>query len=143
MNGSITQIQRERDKPYLYMPNPTLIHPKTVKIDHYLKIVDFYIQAGCPKTFDLEPTFGEYNPDVYMKDLKGNPICVEVQITPISAKKMQTKIDQFVSTFGNKHDAKIMLLVTDSNYSKVSTPPNFKIIKLPMPTEPYAQEKRA
>jgi hypothetical protein len=137
LNGSLTQIQRERDKPYLYMPNPTLIHPKTVKIDHYLKIVDFYIHTGCPEIFMPEPAYKNYEPDVYMKDRKGNAICVEIQITPISTKKMQKKIDEFVATYNKEHDAKIMLLVSDQGYPKIKMPANFKLVRIPMPKEPY------
>ncbi len=140
LNGSITQIQRERDKPYLYMPNPTVIHPRTVKIDHYLKIVDFYIHTGCPEIFDVEPRFGEYNPDVYMKDRQGNSICVEIQLTPISTKKMQSKIDEFVSTYKKEHDAKIMLLVSNNSYDKVIMPDGFHLVKLPMPEEPLSHK---
>jgi hypothetical protein len=119
------------------MPNPTLIHPRTVKIDHYLKIVDCYIHFGCPDVFEVEPAYKTYNPDVYMKDRKGNAICVEVQITPISTKKMQTKIDQFVSTYGKGHDAKIMLLISNQEYHKVVMPPSFKLVRIPIPKEPY------
>jgi len=72
-----------------------------------------------------------------MKDKKGNPICVEVQLTPISTKKMQTKIDQFVSTYGKEHDARIMLLVSNNAYEKVKMPDNFMLVKLPIPKEPY------
>lgn len=137
MCGSISQIQRERDKPYIYMPNPTLLHPRSIKIDHYLKIVDFYIHTGCPETFVPEPNFKGYKPDVYMKDLKGNPICVEIQITPISTKKMQSKMDEFVSTYKKEHDATIMLLVSNNIYDKITIPDNFKLVRLPMPKEPY------
>lgn len=137
LNGAITQIQRERDKPYIYMPNPTLIHPRSVKLDHQLKIVDFYIHTGCPKKFIIEPKLGEYNPDVFMKDLKENSVCAEIQITPISTKKMQSKIDEFVSMYGKEHDAKIMLLVSNSVYDKVIIPNNFKLIRIPLPKEPF------
>lgn len=119
------------------MPNPTLIHPKSNKIDHSLKIVDFYIHMKCPKVFLVEPKFGEYEPDVYMKDVKGDAICVEVQLTPLSTKKMQTKIDQFTSTFGKEHDAKIMILVSDNNYFNVKMPTDFKLLRFPLPKEPY------
>jgi hypothetical protein len=138
VNGCITQIQRERDKPYIYMPNPTLIHPKGIKIDHYLKIVDFFIHVGCPPVFVPEPNYKNYKPDVYMHDAKGNPICVEIQITPISSKKMQKKVDEFVSTYKKEHDAKIMLLVTNNAYDSVKMPPTFQLIKIPIPKEPYA-----
>lgn len=119
------------------MPNPTLIHPKTVKIDHYLKIVDVFIAAGCPETFLPEPVFGEYRPDAYLKDNKDNPICVEVQLTPISTKRMQSKIDQFECEFGREHDAKIMLLVSNNNYDKVKVPDGFKLARISVPKEVY------
>jgi hypothetical protein len=121
------------------MPNPAVLHTRSIKIDHHLKIVDFYIHAGMPKVFQVEPNWKKYKPDVYMKDLKGNPICVEVQITPISTKKMQTKIDEFVSSYGKEHDAKVMLLVSNQEYSKIKVPTTFKLIRIPMPIEPYTQ----
>lgn len=137
LNGAISQIQRERDKPYIYMPNPTLIHPRTVKIDHYLKIVDVFISSGCPTTFLPEPTFGEYRPDAYLKDRNDTPICVEVQLTPISTKKMQHKIDQFEYEFGKEHDSKIILLVSDNKYDKVKIPDGFKLARISVPKEVY------
>lgn len=119
------------------MPNPSLIHPRSVKIDHHLKVMDFYIHSGCPEHFIIEPKFDIYNPDVYMKDRKGNAICVEVQLTLISTKKMQTKVDQFASTFNKEHDATIMLLVSNHEYPSVKAPKGFKIIPIPLPNEPY------
>lgn len=120
------------------MPNPTLIHPKGTKIDHYLKIVDFYIHTGCPPHFIPEPNWKNYKPDVYMKDSKGNNICVEIQLTHISSKKMQKKVDEFASTHGKEHDAKVMLLVSSVEYPKVEVPKGFNVITIPMPREPYA-----
>jgi hypothetical protein len=119
------------------MPNPATLHHRSVKLDHYLKIVDFYIHTGCPKIFIPEPPFKDYKPDVYMKDLKGNAICVEIQITLISTKKMQTKIDQFVATHNKEHDAKIMLLVSDNAYNQVKMPNGYSLVRLPLPKEPY------
>lgn len=139
VDGCILQIQRERDKPYIYMPNPAVMHHRSVKLEHQLKIVDFYIHTGCPPTFQVEPQWKVYKPDVYMKDKMGNSICVEIQITPISTKKMQLKIDQFVSTYTKEHDAKIMLLVSNQEYPKVVMPSGYKLIRLPLPMEPYSQ----
>jgi competence CoiA-like predicted nuclease len=119
------------------MPNPATLHHRSVKLDHQLKLVDFYIHTGCPETYIPEPNWKEYKPDVYMKDKKGNAICVEIQITPISAKKLQTKIDQFVSTYGKEHDAKVMFLVSDNLYTQAQIPTGFSLIRLPMPKEIY------
>lgn len=121
------------------MPNPTLIHPRSVKIDHYLKIVDVYIASGCPLVFLPEPAFGEYLPDAYMKDHKGVKMCVEVQLTHISTKKMQTKLDQFAKMYGVEHDAKTLLLVSDVQYSKVKIPDGFKLLRIGVPTEVYTK----
>ena len=141
MDGKILQVQRERDKPYIYMPNPATLHSRSIKIDHHLKIVDFYIHAGMPEVFVPEPNFKNYKPDVYMKDKTGKAICVEIQLTPISTKRMQQKIDEFVSTFGKEHDARIMLLVSDNEYGKVTIPSSFKLVRIPLPLEPYVQKR--
>lgn len=119
------------------MPNPAVLHHRSVKLDHYLKIIDFYIHTGCPEHFIPEPNWKDYKPDVYMKDRKGNDICVEIQITPISAKKLQTKIEEFVSSYGKLHNAKVLLLVSDSSYAKAEMPSGFNLIRLPLPKEPY------
>lgn len=123
------------------MPNPATLHHRSIKINHHLKIVDFYIHMGKPETFIPEPNYPSYKPDVYMKDQKGNPICVEIQITKISAKRMQAKMDEFVKSYGKKeHDSRIMLVVTDSQYDKLVVPSGFKIYRIPMPLEPYVQK---
>lgn len=118
------------------MPNPTLIHPRTVKIDHYLKIVDFFILMGCPSKFLPEPTLGEYKPDVYFIDGNGQNVCVEIQLTPISAKKMQKKLDQFVSTY-NKHKSTILLIVSEKEYTSLKVPSGFHVEHMSVPKEPY------
>jgi hypothetical protein len=124
------------------MPNPAILHTRSIKIEHHLKIVDFYIKAGCPATFIPEPNWKTYKPDVYMKDQKGNAICVEIQLTLISSKKMQTKVDEFVKAHGKKeHDAKIMLLVSNHEYPKVKMPAPFKLYTIPIPDEPYEQKR--
>jgi hypothetical protein len=141
MDGKILQIQRERDKPYIYMPNPATLHSRSIKIDHHLKIVDFYIHSGMPEVFIPEPNFKNYKPDVYMKDKQGIPICVEIQLTPISTKRMQAKIDEFVSTYKKEHDAQVMLLVSNNEYGKITFPSSFKLVRIPIPDEPYAQKR--
>lgn len=140
MDGKILQVQRGRSESFLYMPNPSILHPRSIKIDHHLKIVDFYIHMGMPSAFLVEPPFKEYHPDVYMKDLKGNPICVEVQITPISSKRMQKKLDEFVSSYGKEHDAVVMLLVSNTSYNVRMKDDRFKLVRIPMPLEPYTEK---
>lgn len=136
LNGSITQIKRERDKPYIYMPNPTLIHPKSSKIDHYLKIVDLYIYLKCPENFMVEPTFDNYRPDAYAI-YNNSPMCFEVQITKISLNKMKKKIESFVNTYGKYHNATNLVIVSDDVYAGLSIPKGFKIYLMKVPKEPY------
>jgi hypothetical protein len=135
MGGSCLQVKRERDKTYLYTANPSPIHHKSNMISHYLKIVDFYISAKTPERFLIEPIFGSYEPDVFFKDASNNSICVEIQLTPISANKMQTKINQFIVEYGKEHDSKILVICSDYNYNKIKAPNGFKIIKQPLPKE--------
>jgi hypothetical protein len=128
MDGSCLKVIRERDKCYLYTSNPSPIHHKSNKINHYLKIVDYFIKAGKPDKFLIEPVFGKYEPDLFFKDQSNNSICVEIQLTPISHKKMQDKINRFVSEYGKEHDSKILVIVSDYPY-KIKNPNGFKIIK--------------
>lgn len=128
-------IKRTKDKPYLYTLNPSPIHHKSNKIDHYLKIVDFYIDNGCPERFVVEPILGSYSPDVLFKDRSDNSICVELQITPISIQKMQEKINKFVAEYGKNHDSKVFSLCSNQNYTKLKMPTGFRLIKQPLPKE--------
>jgi hypothetical protein len=47
---------------------------------------------------------------------------------------MQTKIKQFTQEFNKEHDSNILVLCSDYPY-KVKNPPNFKIMKQPLPQE--------
>lgn len=137
LEGAILQIPREKDKTYLYMPNPALINGKSIKVNHHLAIADVYINFECPEIFTIEPDFGHYRPDIYMKDAYHKPFCIEVQLTPISKKKMQEKVDNFASTFG-EHDARDLLIITDHRYDGLKVPDGFHIHKLPIPKEIYS-----
>jgi hypothetical protein len=44
---------------------------------------------------------------------------------------MQKKVDEFVSTYGKEHDARVMLLVTNNAYGTIEAPPPFKIVRIP------------
>jgi hypothetical protein len=115
-DGLCLSIPRPKDKCYLYTANPSPIHHKSNKIDHYLKIVDFYIHSGLPENFVIEPILGSYEPDIFFRDKSNNHICVEVQITPISQNKMQDKINRFVSEYGKEHDSKVFVLSANHGY---------------------------
>lgn len=126
-DGHITVIRRPKDEPYLYMPNPTLIHPESSKTRHFLAIADFYIRIGQPEKYEVEPYFDdEYRPDAYTV-LAGEPILVEIQRSHISHKTMQGKVDGFVRTFQEgKHAARKLWIVSDETF-RVTSPDDFTV----------------
>lgn len=133
MDGIALAVPRTKDKHYLYTSNPSHIHHKSNKIDHYLKIVDFYIKENCPEIFVIEPILGSYEPDIYFKDKSGKSICVEIQITPISIKKMQKKYDDFVKEYDKTHDSKTFVICSDNSYEKLKAHKDFKVVRKPLP----------
>jgi hypothetical protein len=133
MDGSVLPIPQTKDKVYLYTLNPSPIHHRSNKIDHALKIVDFYIQYGTPKQFAIEPTLGTYQPDIMYRDKNNHSICVEIQLTQISVKKMQQKINQFVHEYRKEHDSKILLLCSNANYNGLKIPNGFQLIRKNLP----------
>jgi hypothetical protein len=132
MDGSCLQIPRTKDKCYLY--GSIGVNPKSNKIEHYMKIVDFYLERGRPKNFIVEPSLGSYEPDIFFKDKSDNSICVEIQITAISHKKMQTKVDAFIKEYGKEHDSKIFVICSDYHY-KIKIPNGFKLVRQRVPCE--------
>lgn len=135
LNGTVLAVPRTKDKSYLYTLNPSPIHHKSNKIEHQLKIVDYFIQCGMPKQFIIEPALGTYNPDIFYKDINGISVCVEIQITPISTKKMQLKLDNFVKEFGREHDSKILILCSSQNYPQCKLPKGFQLVRQNLPQE--------
>jgi hypothetical protein len=128
-DGYVLPIPQVKDRPYLYMPNPSVIHPQSPKIQHYLGIADLYIQIGQPKVYEVEPKVNdEYSPDAYTR-LDGEAILIELQRTVISQKRMQQKVDAFAESFIRKqHDAKTLWIVSDYEY-KIKPPTGFNIIQ--------------
>lgn len=100
--------------------------PTSNKIRHHLSIVDFFINEGCPTHFIIEPNLGSYNPDIMFQNRQGENICVEIQLTQISQKKMKEKIEQFCSEYGLNHDSK-MLIISSNFYTKNLIKNNLKI----------------
>lgn len=135
MDGTVLQVPRSRDKTFLYTLNPSPINHRSNKIEHHLSIVDFYIQAGYPTDFIIEPSLGKYEPDIFFRNKTRKTICVELQLTPISHKKMQTKINQFVSEFNKNHDSKTIVICSNNPYNKLEIPDGFSLIKQSIPSE--------
>jgi hypothetical protein len=90
---------------------------------------------GCPEKFLVEPVLGEYIPDVMFKDNGDKSICVEVQLTPISLKKMQKKVDGFVKEYGRSHDAKILVIASERPYKGLVVSQGFKLVQIRVPQE--------
>jgi hypothetical protein len=130
--GSCLPIPRTKDKCYLYAD--LAVNPKSNKVNHFLKIVDFYLASGRPEKFIVEPLLGSYEPDVFFKDKNNNSICVEIQLTAISHKKMQKKIDSFVKEYGKEHDSKIFVICSDYRY-KTNIPKGFRLVCQGLPRE--------
>lgn len=128
-DGYILPIPQVKDRPYLYMPNPTLIHPQSNKINHFLGLVDLYIQMKQPAVFEIEPIINEdYRPDVYTR--KEVPVLIELQLTPISLKRMQEKVDLFVKAHIKKqHDATTLWIVADTQY-QVKIPAGYSVMQM-------------
>lgn len=133
--GKLLVVPRTKDQTYLYTTNPSQIHHKSNKIDHHLKIVDYFIALGCPKNFIIEPMLGDYEPDIFMKDRTQRSICIEIQLTKVANKKMQDKLDLFVKEYGREHDAKTFVVVSDIKY-KLKVPNGFSLKYYKLPKEP-------
>lgn len=120
------------------MPNPSIIHPESQNIRHFLGLVDLYIQLGKPEVYEIEPIVNaSYRPDVYMHS--PHPILVEYQRSKITIKKMQEKVDHFEKSFhANEHDAKTLWILSDVSYS-IKIPQGFQVIQSPI----YKHEKGA
>ena len=111
------------------MPNPALIHTQSAKLKHYLGLVDIYLTLDKPEVYEIEPYFSaDYRPDVRTK-LLDTSVLIEYQRSIVSNKKMQDKVDAFVTT--NKqglHDAKSLLIVTDYRYDLIM-PTGYEVIQ--------------
>jgi hypothetical protein len=100
------------------MPNPTIIHPNSTRTNHFLGIADLYMRYGQPPTFVVEPDMKhDYHPDAYMITPNQEQICVELQLSKVSSRKIQEKVNGFMDSYREgKHHAKKLHLVTDHRF---------------------------
>lgn len=119
----------------MYTVKPAPVKKTSNKIDHHLKIIDFYIKEKCPDYFLIEQQFGKYEPDIYFIDKSNNHIAVEIQLTPISTKRMQQKVNDFVYEYDKSHAAKTLVICSNYDYKKLEYPKGFRVIKQPLPNE--------
>lgn len=130
----IIPIPQPKDRPYRYMPNPTLIPPSSGRIEHFLGIADVYLSLGMPPTFVVEPDLSKaYKPDAYVKTEKGAIAVIEYQRSRISNTKMQEKLDQFVDAFKKKeHSVKTVIIYAYKPYD-VKVPEGFQLLQKLIP----------
>ncbi|MBO1515666.1 replication-relaxation family protein [Metabacillus bambusae] len=97
-------------QPYVYFPKPARIKQDGQKIDHFLKIVDFYLQlkrSGGPiKLFHVEPQYmeGAIRPDILVS-WRDKIWFVEIQNSHYTHKVMAEKMKRY-QTFYDSDDWK-------------------------------------
>jgi hypothetical protein len=115
-DGYLTVLPQRLGEQYLYMPDPPIIHPRSTRINHFLKIADLYIELGKPNHYDVEPPFNNYRPDVYAT-IGEISVCIEVQLTRVAKRKIQSKVDRFVrSYYLGEHKARVIWIYTEKTY---------------------------
>jgi hypothetical protein len=115
-DGLCCSWPRAKDQCYCYTLKG--YNPKNQKNEHQLKIVDAAIELNCYDHCVIEPTFGVYEPDLFYKDHFNRLVCVEVQLTKISAKRMQEKVNNFIKE-KQQHGAGLLYIVSDHNYNDI------------------------
>lgn len=120
--GYVIQIPQPKDRPYLYKHAESAIRHNTSKQDHYLAVVDTYIELGMPDFFDVEPSLKSYQPDVYCRI--GHQLwCIEVQLSKVSSAKIQKKINEFTKSYQREeHDALNLWIKTSYRWSELQAP---------------------
>jgi hypothetical protein len=98
--------------------------------------VDTFIDLGMPSQCAIEPQLGSYEPDLFYKDHFNRSVCVEVQLTNISQKRMQEKINTFIKEEGKNHDARLLYIISDCKFDTFHyDTKKYKIILKEMPKE--------
>jgi hypothetical protein len=93
-------------QPYVYFPTPSLIKTNSQKLNHYLAIVNFYIDV-CkykqPTIFEVEKRYGStfMQPDIYMLWDK-KEFFVEIQISRYSSAIMEEKLERYRNYYKSK-----------------------------------------
>lgn len=109
-------------QPFVYFPKPSGIKKDSMKIPHFLKIVDMYLalrEYEEPKIFTIEPKYGkDYSePDIFTI-WKGIPLFIEVQRTHYSKRVMQTKMELYEKLYASQ----ILLQESWQNPNKLMNP---------------------
>jgi len=87
-------------QPYVYFPKPARIKQDGQKVDHFLKIADFYLQlkraGGAIKFIHVEPQYidGKIRPDICVM-WQGSVFFVEIQNSHYTHKVMAEKFRRY------------------------------------------------
>lgn len=126
-DGYIITIPQPKDRPYLYKAKGTSIRENTSRLEHYLAIVDAYIDLGCPNVFEVEPAWPSYRPDAYAQ-VDGQYVCIEVQTSKVTNKRIQNKINRFVRSWQRQeHDATTLWIRSPYTWKHLQAPPQMQI----------------
>lgn len=94
-------------KPYEYFPNPTSVHMKSTKIEHFKALANTIIEAkkfGKLREFEVEPKLGKkgtVEPDLFMI-WNNAPFFVEVQTDqPQKSSYFKTKLKRYVDYYNS------------------------------------------
>ncbi|MEC2709747.1 replication-relaxation family protein [Bacillus thuringiensis] len=93
-------------QPFVYFPKPSIIKRNSQKMQHYLAIVDFFIEL-CeierPSIYEVEKRCnnGNIQPDVYMI-WQDDVYFVEIQLSRYSTKVMKKKLNRYVHYFSTE-----------------------------------------
>ncbi|MCZ8497512.1 replication-relaxation family protein [Priestia megaterium] len=93
-------------QPYIYFLNPSTVKKDSQKLNHYLAIVDFYIQLcefQVPTEFQVEKRYGNsfMQPDVFMEWNKKS-FFVEIQRSRYTTDIMGEKIQRYLDYFNHR-----------------------------------------
>ena len=112
-------------QPYIYFLNPSTVKKDSQKLNHYLSIVDFYIELcefQVPEDFQVEKRYGNsfMQPDIFMK-WKGHYFFVEIQLSRYTTEIMEEKIQRYIDYF----------IYKDWDFSSLITPTIWIVSKSP------------
>jgi hypothetical protein len=93
-------------QPYVYFLNPSTVKKDSQKLNHYLSIVDFYIELcefQVPTDFQVEKRHGNsfMQPDIFMK-WGDHYFFVEIQLSRYTTEIMDEKIQRYRDYFTYK-----------------------------------------
>lgn len=114
-------------RPYIYFANPSPIRKDSMKLPHFLSIVDFYIEAskyGKITRFEVEFKTGEkgsIEPDIFMI-WNNAPFFVEVQRSVYTKKVMGQKMERYEKYYNQEEWRRVtqyfpyILIITEHTY---------------------------